>query len=132
MSKPPKLRSGFEKTLLDQMTTFGAEVEYENARRRLAYVQPSKSRSYLPDFTFKTSPIIIEAKGRLTRDEREKLLLIKRSNPEVDLRLVFMRDNKLSRKPRSLRYSSWAEKHGFPFAVGSVPKEWLDEIKGSG
>lgn len=125
-----KLRSGFERKLLDQLEESGTAVEYENPKRKLKFVQPSKQRSYLPDFTFKTSPIIIEAKGRLTRQEREKLMWIKRCNPEADIRLVFQRNNRLSKRPSSKKYGDWARENGFPYAVGTVPKEWLNAIKG--
>lgn len=74
--------------------------------------------------------MIIEAKGVLSREEREKLQWIKKHNPDADIRLVFQRNNKLTKRARSMRYTDWAAKHGFPSAVGSVPQEWLDEING--
>jgi hypothetical protein len=37
--------------------------------------------------------------------------------------LFFAQDNKI---PRSkMRYSDWAKKYGFEYAVGEIPKEWL-------
>ena len=123
------MRSGFEKKLWEELQAdLGDLVEYENPERRLSYVQPSKSRTYNPDFTFKRSPVILEAKGKLTREERSKLQWIKKHNPDADIRLVFQRDNKLTKRPGSMRYTDWAHKHGFPCAVGSVPKEWIHEI----
>ena len=124
-----KTRSGFEKRLWEELVEeLGDKVEYENPDRRLKYVQPSKPRTYNPDFTFKGSSVILEAKGKLTREERSKLLWIKKYNPEADIRLVFQRDNKLSKRAESIRYTDWARKHGIPCAVGKVPKEWIDEI----
>lgn len=122
------MRSGFEGKLYQELQAdLGDRVEYENPKRRLSYVQPSKERTYSPDFTFVGSPVIIEAKGKLDRSEREKLLWIKKHNKDADIRIVFMRDNKITKRSR-MRYTDWAKKHGFPCAVGSVPKEWVDEI----
>lgn len=128
MTKPqtPPFRSGFEKKLYAEMTEEGLNVEFEEVT--VKYVQPAKDRKYLADFSFPNSPILIEAKGRLTKEGRDKLLNIKRSNPDLDLRIVFQRDNELTRRSRT-KYSQWAEKQGIPWAVGRVPQEWVDEIR---
>lgn len=77
----------------------------------------------MPDFAL-TNGVLIECKGRLTAADRKKLLLVKKQHPRLDLRLLFQFDNKLS--PRSkTRYSTWAEKNGFEWAVGSIPRGWL-------
>lgn len=83
------------------------------------------TRKYTPDF--KVGDIRIECKGRLTADDRKKLLLVKEQHPEIDLRLVFMYpNNKLTARSKT-RYWEWAEKNGFKWADKGVPKEWLDE-----
>lgn len=131
MTKPasPKFRSGFEKLVYEQLVEAGIETEYE--ARRIPYQSPPKNRTYHTDFTFKSSNMIIESKGRWTRADREKILNIKQSNPELDLRLLFQRDNKITRTSKTT-YSMWARKHGIPCAVGSVPEKWLEEIKADG
>lgn len=47
--------------------------------------------------------------------------LVKEQNPELDIRLVFQNDGKVGKR---MRYSDWADKYGFPFAIGRVPKDW--------
>lgn len=127
MTKPtaPPFRSGFEKKLYQDLLDRGLQAEYEEVQ--VSYVQPSKERKYIADFSFNKSPILIEAKGRLTKEGRDKLVNIKRSNPDLDLRIVFQRDNKLSRRSKTT-YSQWAEKKGIPWAVGKIPQEWVDDV----
>lgn len=124
--KSPKFRSGFEKSVYEQLVEAGIDPEYE--AKRIPFEQPAKQRTYHTDFTFKTSDIIIESKGRWTRADREKILLIKRSNPELDLRLLFQRDNKITRTSKTT-YSMWARKHGITCAVGTIPERWIEDIK---
>ena len=84
----------------------------------------NETRQYTPDFLLESSGVVVECKGRLTVADRKKLVLVKKQYPRMDLRLLFQFDNKLS--PRSpTRYSVWATKHGFPWAVGAIPEEWL-------
>lgn len=123
----PKFRSGFEEKLYDELVGSGVPVEYEQVT--VPYTRPAKKRKYLADLSFKKSNILIEAKGRLTKEGRDKLIDIKRSNPDLDLRIVFQRDNKLTRRSRT-KYSQWAEKQGIPWAIGRVPQEWIDDILG--
>jgi hypothetical protein len=122
VAKAPRFRSGFERSIAEDLEARGIKFEYEE--RKIPFVQPAKKRTYLTDFTFPNG-VVVESKGRLTRLEREKLLLIKQSNPDLDLRLLFMRDNKLSRTSRK-KYSDWANEHGIPCAIGTtVPEGWL-------
>lgn len=99
------------------------------------------TRTYLPDFvirwrkTKKTKAHdeeckcpgcarYLEAKGYFKASDRKKILAVIASNPGIDLRIIFQRDNYLT-KAKSSRYSDWCEKNGIKFAVGRVPKEWL-------
>jgi hypothetical protein len=51
------------------------------------------------------------------------MLAVKRSHPEADIRIIFMQDSKLNKKSKQ-RYSDWAARHGFPYAIAEVPKDW--------
>lgn len=84
-----------------------------------------ETRVYLPDFRLPNG-IIVECKGRLTAADRKKLKLVKEQHPDKDIRLVFMYDNKLNPKSKT-RYSAWAEKLGFPWALKAVPVQWIGE-----
>lgn len=85
------------------------------------------TRYYVPDFivTLKSgTKRYIEAKGYFRSDDRTKLLAVQRGHPGIDLRLVFSQDNRL-RKGSKSKYSDWARKNGFPYSIGSIPREWL-------
>lgn len=114
------LRSGFERTLTVQMKRLNVVYEYEPIK--LPYVL---ERNYVPDFYLPKQNIYIEAKGKLTPEDRSKMIAVKKAHPELDIRFVFMRaENKLTKASKQT-YATWAEKNGFPWADGEVPKAWL-------
>lgn len=82
-----------------------------------------KRQWYTPDFVL-PNDVVIEAKGYFTASDRTKLQAVREAHDTIDLRLVFMADNKINRNSE-MRYTMWAEKHGFQCAVGNIPKEWL-------
>lgn len=114
-------RSGFEHRTAERLEELGAEFEYEPKDSVLEYVV-QETRKYLPDFVLGKT-MIIECKGRLTSADRKKMLLVKKQHPDRDIRLLFQYDNKLSTKSKT-RYSDWATKHGFQWAVGTLPRSW--------
>lgn len=105
----------------------GASLEYEVSK-----IPYTLEKDYNPDFTITTKSgniIYIEAKGlgrAFTYDVRAKMEAVKKNNPELDIRIVFMRDGPL-RKGGKMRASDWAEKAGYPFCVGTIPKDWFEE-----
>lgn len=121
MTRNKTHRSGFETTIDNQLKHSGVPYEYESEKFKY-----TKECTYTPDFVldFGTHKIYIEAKGYWTGADRSKLLSVKKENPDMDLRLVFMRDNKLHKKSNTT-YTQWATKHGFPCVVGSIPSDWL-------
>ena len=150
--KKIKTRSGFETSLIKTLKKSIKKVGYEISR--IAY-KVFLEREYIPDFTLEKkdgSLMYIEAKGRFTVEDRKKMLLVKAQHPEKDIRLLFQNDNWLTaltptqkKKIKNglqiskLRYSGWAEKHNFKWAISkynksddswSFPEEWLKELKG--
>jgi len=100
---------------------FKIDYETETIKYRL-------EKTYIPDFiiTFKDGrKIYIEAKGFLRPENRAQLLAVKSQYPDIDLRLVFERDNKL-RRTSTTRYSDWATQKGFKFSIGNIPSEWFE------
>lgn len=123
--KIPKYKSGFEKTFGDLLEELGISFDYET--KKIKYV---KEHVYSIDFVTE-SGILIETKGYFKAVDRQKMIDVKKQNPELDIRLVFMNDGKLH-KLSNTRYSDWCEKHGFPFIIsktGELPKEWIKELK---
>lgn len=117
----PKFRSGFEREFWDANHSKIA-LSYEPFTIDYSIIE---ERKYKPDFVdatlFKQSSKIrvYETKGRFTGVDRKKLLAVRETNPEIELILVFQRDNKLTTAKNSSRYSEWATKHGFDYCIGT-------------
>lgn len=73
---------------------------------------------YTPDWrvTLGGKKVYLEAKGKFNYIERRKALAVVSSNPGIDLRLIFMRNNKISSKSGT-RYTDWCAKHGIQCSV---------------
>lgn len=134
--KQNDFRSKAERLFYEDAKRRGIELEYErdtfrySGKVRGGFCEDCNGKRvlraarYTPDFRV-DGPIYIETKGRLTSRDRTKLVRVKECNPELDLRLVFFSDNKIN-KDSDTRYSDWAEKHGFVYAVGRVmPEAWV-------
>jgi hypothetical protein len=71
---------------------------------------------YTPDFKIYKpdgTPIYLEYKGVFSGKDRRKLRYVRKSNPNLDLRIVFERStNKLNRCSKTT-YGEWATKNGF-------------------
>lgn len=76
---------------------------------------------YTPDFSVNTRDglFYVESKGYLRADHRRTLLNVKDQydTHQLDLRLLFQKDQKVS-KGAKMKYSDWAERYGFTYAVG--------------
>lgn len=112
-------RSGLEAEVAKQLETQGVQFEYET--KRIPYLSQSK---YIPDFILPNG-IIIEAKGRLTQEDRSKMRKVKEQHPDLDIRFVFTRSNARLSKTSKTTYAEWCAKYGFPFADKVVPLEWI-------
>lgn len=121
-------RSGFESKGAAFLAENGIPFEYETYK--ITYTVPEKRKTYNPDFMLPNG-IILEYKGKLDRDVREKMALAIEQNPDLDIRFVFMRDNKIAKNSKT-RYSDWCKKRGIRYAIsedGHIPEEWLDEAR---
>lgn len=118
-----RFRSDFELRLARKLAEAGHGFEYE--AQKIQY-QP-KIKNYTPDFWFPEYGFFVEAKGKFDTADRSKHLLIKKQNPEVDIRFVFMRARNKIRKGSKTSYADWCERHKFVWAEGSIPEEWFNE-----
>lgn len=126
-------RSGLEKTNAAELEAIGVSFTYE--AEKISYTKPSRESKYTPDFIISTlpdgslrsKPLIVETKGRFLTADRQKHLLIQRQHPDLDIRFVFNNPNAKINKASKTTYAAWCEKHGFLYAKGSVPIEWLEE-----
>ena len=126
---PPPYRSWFEVDIAIDALERGIEFEYE--KEHIIWIEPEKVRKYNPDyFVYRRdgSLIVVEAKGRWTAEDRKKICFVTEQNPDLDLRMLFERDNTLSKSPKSKKYTEWCAMKGIKCAVGrAVPQRWLDE-----
>lgn len=129
LDPPFPYRSWFEVDIAIDALERGIVFEYEKGH--IVWIEPEKVRKYKPDY-FVTKRngdlMLVEAKGRWTAEDRKKICFVTEQNPDLDLRMLFERDNTLSKAKRSQKYSDWCTKKGIKFAIGrSIPEEWLDE-----
>jgi predicted nuclease of restriction endonuclease-like RecB superfamily len=108
-----KVRNKFEKEVDAQLRR--SKVPYKYEAEKIPYIL---NGIYIPDFILRTSlgKVYIECKGYFRPEDKKKLKAVKRQHPEIDLRLLFY-----SYKPQ---YIKWCIKHGFKYAVQTIPKEW--------
>ena len=116
-------RSDFEKQISDQAKEDSIEVRYEPAEARIKWVD--KVKTYTPDFVLNNG-IIVEAKGRLTVHDRKKHVCIKAQHHLLDIRFIFQYNNPITKGSKT-RYTDWADKNGFQWAMKTIPPEWAKE-----
>lgn len=146
-SKKNKYRNEFEESIAKALRSHS--FKYEETEIPYTVIKKYVTDFYLTDLGF-----FIEAKGQLDSKDKQLLLAIKEQYPSLDIRIVFQYDNyvgkrspvlmkkvnavrkkkgKLTKKDREelykgrMKYSDWAVKHGFKYAIGKVPDEWLKE-----
>ena len=109
-----KPRNKYERAIERQLTEAGIKFQYEPERIPFLI-----AGHYLCDWLLHTplGPIYVETKGYLRPESKRKLIAVKKQHPELDLRLLFYENRKAQVK--------WAEKHGFKYAVGMMPEDWL-------
>jgi hypothetical protein len=125
------LRSGLEKRTAEYLDKNNVKYEYETLK--ILYTVPAKGHKYTPDFILENG-IIVECKGRFDAATRQKMSLVIEQNPDKDIRLLFMRDNTISKSSKT-KYSDWCDKRGIKYHVsanGEVPEEWINEVKDLG
>ena len=117
------MRSKFEKLVASLLRK--AKIKFKYEPYKIPYILKC---DYNPDFVISKRgkpDILIEVKGHFKPQDRRKMKAVKQSNPDLDIRFWFMRDNYLT-KSKKKRYSCWAKQHNFPFHVGdTLPKEWF-------
>ena len=130
-----EFRSMAELNLANWFDQKGIKYEYE--KRKYSYTSNIKNgvcpkcgipavqnRVYTLDFWLPDYSFGLEVKGQLVSEERKKYRDVKRSNPDLDLRFLFLANNKLDKRSPE-RYTDWAAKYHFPASVRAVNPEWL-------
>ena len=119
-SKNIKFRSKLEENIASLLEGLGVSYQYES--EKLSY---TIEHNYTPDFVL-PNYTYLEAKGYWSAEDRRKILNVKKSNPEIDLRMVFQSPyNKINKKSKTT-YAKWCEKHDIPWtSYHNIPLEWL-------
>ena len=135
-----KYRSGLEKKFAKWLKSKRIQFQYESLKLKYMHsvfrglcqdCQSTKvaiPKIYTPDFTLNNG-VIIELKGKFTSQMRTKMLEVIRDNPDLDIRMVFSKDNWLT-KSHKMRYSGWCKKNRIKFHVmkdhrkPSIPISW--------
>lgn len=124
--KSPTRRSKFE-LRVEELLSKRADLTYEYEKEKLSY---TLVLNYIPDWSVKLDSgggfssngstdatlIILEAKGLFDYVERRKILAVREAHPTKDIRMVFMRDNRL-RKGSKDTYTSWCKRHSIPCSI---------------
>lgn len=118
------VRSGLEDAVCKNLKDRGVEYEYESIK--LKYTRPAKEHIYTPDVLLPNG-VILELKGRFTAEDRQKMLLVKKSHPDLDIRFVFSNSRTKINKGSKTTYADWCLKHGFLFCDKIVPDEWIKQ-----
>jgi hypothetical protein len=124
--KTKGFKSKFESLFAQNLKKSKIPFEYETIK--VKYV---KEHTYCLDFSLSNGKILIETKGYFTAADRQKMLDVKKAHPELDIRLVFMANQKIH-KLSDTRYGDWCDKHGFKWTVskeGKLPDEWKKELR---
>jgi hypothetical protein len=118
-------RSGLEDTVSSSLLARGvADFTYE--QHTLRYLVPSRIARYTPDFVLPNG-IVVETKGRWLPEDRQKIELVMKQFPELELRIVFNNPRAKIQPSSKTTYAMVCEKLGIPFAAKDIPQAWLDE-----
>lgn len=116
-----KYRSKFESHVAASFRRKKVKFDYEFKTFR--FTQPAKDRKYTPDFRLWPTDLYVECKGKLTKEDRDKLIWARDQNPSMRLVILFMRARNPIRKGSKTTYGDWATANGF---------EWADWDTGKG
>lgn len=122
------MKGGLEPRVASSLEQAGLPVNYEPDK--LKYEVPATIHNYSPDFKI-AEYIYLESKGFFSDDDRKKMVLVKRSHPEVTIYILFQDGYKRIRKSSKTTYLDWAKKNGFEAACmkehKGIPLEWIRE-----
>ena len=120
------VRSGLEDVVCQELSDRGIPYKYEELT--LTYVQPEKVRKYTPDIVLENG-IIIELKGRWVTADRQKIAMVIKQYPEIDLRMVFSNSKTKISKSSHTTYGDYCDKLGILYSDRMIPDTWINEEK---
>lgn len=124
-SNGDKCRSRYERDIVQHAIDLGLPYAYESVvlEYETAIVKGTckacgatgrdvvQRRTYTPDIVLPNG-IVVEIKGKFDASKRNLMRQLVRCNPDVDIRFIFMRDNRFGQAKTRKRYSDWARAQG--------------------
>ena len=119
-------RSGLERKVATHLESKKIPIRYEEDV--LLYTIPKQDKSYCPDFKLPDDSYL-EVKGWLKLSDRQKMIHVKRSNPDIKIRFVFSNpENKIYAGSKTT-YGNWCDYNGFEWCwSNNIPDHWLHPI----
>lgn len=114
-------RSGLEEKVADDLKSRGVSFTFEEDK--IPYLV---EHTYTPDFKLPNG-IYVETKGYFAPSDRSKHIQVKKQHPHLDIRFVFQNPNTRLSSRSKTTYAEWCQKHGFQYAKGFIPEEWIRE-----
>lgn len=102
------------------------KFDYDYEPEKVTYTIDTP-KIYTPDFRVVRedgSVFYIEYKGYFRKEDRQKMDAVKKSRPDLDIRIIFRENHKTGKVER---VSDWCEKRGFKYAIGEIPLAWFRE-----
>lgn len=109
-----KTRSSLEDIAIKSLKRMQIPFEYEPKDKKVNYIKPATNHKYLPDIVI--DGVIYELKGRFQMSDRMKMKLIKEQYPDLELVMVFMRDQPIYKGSKTY-YSNWCDKVGIKWIL---------------
>ena len=114
--------SKFEAAVCEAALDFATAAEWDKtppaSQTRISY-----QLHYVPDLILPNG-VVIEIKGHFPPEDRRKMLAVIRSNPQLDVRMVFQDPY---RSPRGLCPGEWCDRHGIRWADRAIPRQWFTD-----
>lgn len=103
------IKTGGKRSGLEANVGVVERYGFKHESEKIPYLVPQKKKKYLPDY--KKGPLVIEAKGRFTTADRQKMLLVQEQHPELVILMVFGRAHNTIAKKSRTTYGDWCTKN---------------------
>lgn len=118
-------RSGLEDTVSTNLIKRGV-TKFTYERHVIRYLIPSRIARYTPDFCLPNG-IVVETKGLWEPEDRQKIELVTKQFPELELRLVFSNPKRAIQPGSKTTYAMVCDKLGIKYAAKDIPTTWIEE-----
>jgi hypothetical protein len=106
-------RSRFQEAIAAELTARG--VAFTAGTHVIEYTRPQRLAKYTPSFFLTDSGIILQAKGRFVTADRQKHILIKMQQPDLDIRFIFYDARQRISAKSDTTYADWCVRYGFTY-----------------